>query len=33
MKTENVSLNDGGQWQVIKETGEVLPDIGITVLS
>ena len=33
MKAENVSLNDSGQWQVIEETCEVLPNIGITVLS
>ena len=33
MKAEDVSFNDCGKWQVIEETGEVLPDIGITVLS
>tara|TARA_B110000503_G_C6887751_1_gene305421 strand:+ start:148 stop:426 length:279 start_codon:yes stop_codon:yes gene_type:complete len=33
MKAENVSFNDSGQWQVIEKTCEVLPNIGITVLS
>ena len=33
MKAEDVSFNDCGKWQVIEETGEVLPNIGITVLS
>ena len=33
MKAENVSLDDSGQWQVIEKTCEVLPNIGITVLS
>ena len=33
MKAENVSLDDSGQWEVIEETCEVLPNIGISILS
>lgn len=33
MKAENITLNDGSEWEVIKERGEVLPDVGVTILS
>lgn len=31
MKTENTALDNGCQWQIIKETGKVLPNVGITI--
>lgn len=33
MQTEDTVLNDRGQWQVVEERGEVLPDIRVAVLS
>lgn len=33
MKAEHLVLNDSCQWQVIEELSELLPDIGIAVLS
>lgn len=33
MKTENVVLNNSGEGEVVKETGEVLPDMSITILA
>lgn len=31
MKAEDISLNHSSKWQIIEETGEVLPNIGISV--
>ena len=33
MEAEDVAFDDGGEWQVVEETGEVLPDVGVSVLS
>ena len=33
METEDVSLYDSGEWQVVEERGEVLPHVGVSVLS
>lgn len=33
MKTEDLVLNDGGQRQVVKQLGELLPDVGVSVLA
>lgn len=33
MEAENIVLNDSGERQVVEEGGEVLPHIGVTVLS
>ena len=33
METEDISFNDCGQWKVIEQWGEVLPDVGVTILS
>lgn len=33
MEAKDVVLDDGTKGEVVKETGEVLPDVGITILS
>lgn len=33
MKTENLVVDKCGEGEVVKEVGEVFPDVGITVLS
>jgi len=33
MKAENASLNDGSKWKVVEKGGEVLPHVGISILS
>ena len=33
MKTEDLTFNDSGEWQVIEQFSECLPHIGISVLS
>ena len=33
METEDLVLDDSSEWEVIEEFGELLPDVGVTVLS
>ena len=33
MKAENASLDDGSNWEVVEKGGEVLPHVGISILS
>lgn len=33
MKTEDITFNNSGEWKIIKERGEILPDVGVTILS
>ena len=32
VETENLSFDDGSEWEVVKELGELLPDISVSVL-
>ena len=33
MKTEDISLDNSCQWKIIEQGSEVLPDVGVTILS
>lgn len=33
METEDLVVDEGGQWKVVEEVGKVFPDIGIAVFS
>lgn len=33
VETEDLALNDGGQREVVEELSELLPDVGVSILS
>lgn len=33
MEAEDVALDHGGQWQVVKQASERLPNVGVSVLA
>ena len=33
VKTEDLSVHQGGEGEVVKQIGEVLPHVGVTVLA
>lgn len=33
MEAEDLILDERGEWQVVEEVGEVLPDVGVAVLA
>ena len=33
VKTENLSVDQGCEWQVVEKVGEVLPDVGVSVFA
>lgn len=33
MEAEDLVVDEGGEWEVVEEVGEVLPDVGVAVLA